>query len=210
MLKRGAPPPTGVRECLLEAALDLFNTRGYAAATVREIVREAGVTKPMLYYYFKSKEGIYLEILSRALATLRTTLESQPRDAHRAEEGLRNLCDTFFEQFQRHLRVVRLIYATFYGPPQGAPSFDLEAFHGLTTAAILRWVDLGVRRGEFRRADRAAMALAVHGALNMAMEIELAHGEGRVGWKGLHAILDVIFKGLRAGRSAKENCHEKK
>jgi len=207
MPKRAVPPPPGVRENLLEAALELFTTRGYAATTVREIVREAGVTQPVLYYYFKSKEGIYLEILSRALTTLRTTLEAQPRDARRAEEGLRNLCDTFFAQFQRHLRVVRLIYATFYGPPGGAPAFDLEAFHALTAAAIRRWVDLGAGRGEFRRTDRTAMALAVHGALNVAMEIELAHGKGRLGRKGLHAILDVIFNGLRAGRPAKEETH---
>lgn len=205
-----APGRLDVREVLLEAALDLFTTKGYAAATVREIVQEAGVTKPALYYYFRNKERVYLEILQRALDTLRTSLESQPRDAARAEEGLRNLCDAFFTQFRKHSRVVRLIYATFYGPPQGAPPFDLEAFHELLAGAILRWIDLGIRRRELRRADRTAMAMAVHGALNVAMEIELAHGKGRAGRKGLHAILDVIFNGLRAGKPGKEEIDGKR
>ncbi|MFZ2948198.1 MAG: helix-turn-helix domain-containing protein [Desulfuromonadaceae bacterium] len=39
-----------VRERLLTAALTIFNTKGYAAASVREIVVAAGVTKPAIYY----------------------------------------------------------------------------------------------------------------------------------------------------------------
>ena len=54
---------SAVRERLLREALRLFTERGYAATTVREIVAAAGVTKPVLYYYFGSKEGLYLEIM---------------------------------------------------------------------------------------------------------------------------------------------------
>ncbi|MCE1227092.1 MAG: TetR/AcrR family transcriptional regulator, partial [Geobacteraceae bacterium] len=48
-----------VRQRLLDAALQLFSTKGYAATSVRELVEAAGVTKPVLYYYFKNKEGLY-------------------------------------------------------------------------------------------------------------------------------------------------------
>src|SRR5262245_54612303 len=43
---------------LLESAVRLFATKGYPATSTREIVEAAGVTKPMLYYYFQSKEGL--------------------------------------------------------------------------------------------------------------------------------------------------------
>ena len=49
---------------LLEAAVRLFAHKGYRATSTREIVEAAGVTKPMLYYYFQSKEGL----LAAALA----------------------------------------------------------------------------------------------------------------------------------------------
>ena len=52
-----------VRQRLMDSAVLLFTTRGYAATSVREIVEMAGVTKPALYYHFDSKEGIYLAIL---------------------------------------------------------------------------------------------------------------------------------------------------
>ncbi len=51
---------SSVRQRLLRAASDLFAQKGYAATTVREIVAAVGVTKPVLYYYFGSKEGLYL------------------------------------------------------------------------------------------------------------------------------------------------------
>ena len=40
---------------LLEAALRVISRKGYSAATVDEIVKEAGVSKGVAYYHFKSK-----------------------------------------------------------------------------------------------------------------------------------------------------------
>src|SRR5512144_2504974 len=51
------------RERLLRAAADVFDRKGYAAASVREIVERAHLTKPVLYYHFGSKEGILVAIL---------------------------------------------------------------------------------------------------------------------------------------------------
>ena len=51
------------RERLLRAAVAVFDRKGYAAASVREIVEQAGITKPALYYHFGSKEGILVAIL---------------------------------------------------------------------------------------------------------------------------------------------------
>ena len=51
------------REMILETALDLFYARGYDAVGVQEIAERSGVTKPTLYYYFKSKYGLLEELL---------------------------------------------------------------------------------------------------------------------------------------------------
>ena len=54
---------SGTRERLLETASHLFAEKGYASTSVREIVARAGVSKPVLYYYFQSKEGLYYALL---------------------------------------------------------------------------------------------------------------------------------------------------
>lgn len=52
------------REVILETALKLFYTRGYDAVGVQEIAERSGVTKPTLYYYFKSKYGLLEQLLA--------------------------------------------------------------------------------------------------------------------------------------------------
>ena len=65
------PQDESVRERLLVSASRLFAQKGYAGTTVREIVDAAGVTKPVLYYYFGNKEGIYLALMKEALVRVR-------------------------------------------------------------------------------------------------------------------------------------------
>lgn len=55
--------PVDNRERILETALDLFYARGYDAVGVQEIAEKSGVTKPTLYYYFKSKYGLLEQLL---------------------------------------------------------------------------------------------------------------------------------------------------
>jgi AcrR family transcriptional regulator len=49
---------------MLEIATEVFCERGYAGAAMNEIASRCGITKPMLYLYFDSKERLYLACLS--------------------------------------------------------------------------------------------------------------------------------------------------
>jgi len=51
---------------ILDAAVAEFGGRGYAHASMAAIARRAGISKPLVYEYFGSKEGLYLACLSRA------------------------------------------------------------------------------------------------------------------------------------------------
>jgi len=49
---------------IMEAALEVFSTHGFRGATVDQIAREAGLSKPNLLYYYPSKDAIHRELLS--------------------------------------------------------------------------------------------------------------------------------------------------
>ena len=53
---------------LLDAALDLFVTKGYAATKVEEVARKAGVSKGTLFLYFPSKEELFKAVVRHVLA----------------------------------------------------------------------------------------------------------------------------------------------
>jgi AcrR family transcriptional regulator len=58
---------TATREAILEAATRRFVTHGYERAGVREIAADAGVTAALVNRYFGSKEGLFAEVIERAL-----------------------------------------------------------------------------------------------------------------------------------------------
>ena len=51
----------------LEAGLSIFAANAFRGATLDQIAREAGLSKPNLLYYFNSKETIYTALLERLL-----------------------------------------------------------------------------------------------------------------------------------------------
>jgi len=47
------------KQKILEIASRMFAERGYANVSIRDICKEAGVTPPMIYYYFRNKKGLF-------------------------------------------------------------------------------------------------------------------------------------------------------
>jgi TetR/AcrR family transcriptional regulator len=60
---------TEKRELILEAALEVFSAHGFRGATVDQIADAAGMSKPNLLYYFRSKEDIHATLMQRLLDT---------------------------------------------------------------------------------------------------------------------------------------------
>lgn len=202
--KTGGQAPLGdgaVRERLLSSATRLFNRKGYAAASVREIVADAGVTKPVLYYYFESKEGIFLSLVREAFGRVDALLDDTRARPGDAKERIKGLADRLYRLFVERIEVARLIYAIYYGPPQGTPAFDFDAIHVKFREAMRRLVEEGVARGEFRPKEVETMTWAVIGAVNVALEIRLCHPDIAMGPDGLARVLDLVFRGMEAGPS---------
>ncbi|MFN3547778.1 MAG: TetR family transcriptional regulator C-terminal domain-containing protein [Mesorhizobium sp.] len=57
------------RELILEAALEIFAQHGFRGATIDQIAEAAGMSKPNLLYYFKSKDDIHRTLIKRLLDT---------------------------------------------------------------------------------------------------------------------------------------------
>jgi AcrR family transcriptional regulator len=79
-------PAARRREQLLDVSLELFAEKGYHQTSMNEIAEAAGVTKPVLYQHFESKEQLYLQLLrdvssQMADAVLKATAQAEgPRE----------------------------------------------------------------------------------------------------------------------------------
>lgn len=187
------------RERLLAAALELFTSKGYAAASVREIVALAGVARPALYYYFGSKEGIYLEVMRNAYTIFseRTALLTAFHGT--ARERVIHFCTGFLDAFFEHVAIARLIYSIYFGPPQGAPPFPHEKFFDEMLEIIRGMVREGIASGELPDVDEWDAAWALISGLNCVMEEQLCRIPPRTGRQGLERMLNLIFNGIGQG-----------
>ncbi|QDQ16328.1 TetR/AcrR family transcriptional regulator [Streptomyces spectabilis] len=66
---------------MIDVAVQVFAKRGYHAASVDEIAELAGISKPMVYLYLDSKEGLFLACLRREADRLVTAFQGAAREA---------------------------------------------------------------------------------------------------------------------------------
>lgn len=92
-MRAKARDPAATRQRLVEAAEKVFVEKGRAAARVDEIAALAGTNKRMIYHYFGSKEGLYLEVLrlnfARVFALSGAVLQGGGNPYERAVELIR-------------------------------------------------------------------------------------------------------------------------
>lgn len=196
-LRRGEEATdTAVRERLLQEALQLFNAKGYAATSVREIVAAAGVSKPTLYYYFASKEGIYLELMHSTMATFQAAVEQLVVPQGTARQRLLRFATGVFDLFGEQIAVVRLIYAIYFGPPQGTPEFRHQQFYDLMLRVVAGMVEEGIANREFRPLPVPDLTWLIISCMNTVMEEQLCNQPPRVERAALERMLGIVLEGI--------------
>ena len=69
-------------EELLDAALEVFATRGYRATRLDEIADAAGVTRGTIYYYFKGKDDLLTKAVETRIRAIFSGIRAESRHAH--------------------------------------------------------------------------------------------------------------------------------
>jgi AcrR family transcriptional regulator len=159
------------RERLLETATELFAEKGYASTSVREIVDRAGVSKPVLYYYFQSKEGLFYailewaadvqqDILNEIIAASGTVLDRFIYFYRRISEGV-----------AEYQNLYKMIHGLIYGPPQGAPEYDFPEYQRHMFNAVKRIYTNGLTSGEVKAADEDEVAFLVLSLIDFSLNM---------------------------------------
>lgn len=65
--RRGEPRDVVGRERVMETALHAFLQRGYAGTSMKALAQELGISAPALYWYFDSKEDLYVAVIDSAM-----------------------------------------------------------------------------------------------------------------------------------------------
>ena len=97
------------RQEILAAAREEFAQHGLSGARVEAIAARTSTVKRMIYYYFGSKEGLYLAVLEEAYADIRRFEAELSLDHYPPVEAIRRLIEFTFDYDEAHLDFIRLV-----------------------------------------------------------------------------------------------------
>jgi len=179
---------------LLAAGERLFASRGFLGVSVGDLVAAANVTRPVLYYHFGSKEGLYAAVTEKVVTAYEAALAQARTEAASVVDRIRRVC-------RAHV-AVRRAWVLLGGPAglgPGAEHRPSDSNGHLTRVArcIQALVAEGVENGELVAFDVSAATLALVGAAEAVV----------VRWPGsqrdplrtedrLDKVLDVPLRGL--------------
>jgi AcrR family transcriptional regulator len=145
------------RGAIIEAAMDEFIARGFAATRLDDVARRAGVAKGTIYLHFKDKESMFEELIRTAIVPMITRLwGTPPQPGASVRDMVEGFAKTFIEEVATTRRgdLVRLIVAE--GPrfPAVADFYYREVVsRGL--AGMRALIELGIARGEIKQKNLA-------------------------------------------------------
>jgi AcrR family transcriptional regulator len=97
------------QQAILAAAEAEFASKGLAGARVDVIAEQAGANKRMLYYYFGSKDDLYLAVLERAYGGMRAKESELNLADLEPLEAIRTLVEFKFDYYTAHQSIISLL-----------------------------------------------------------------------------------------------------
>lgn len=145
---------------ILEAATEVFTQRGFAAATIAEMVKRSNLSRGAFYVHFTNKRNVFFALVSRAVADLYEVEPLQPGDSWRS--SIRASIRGYLRAFARHRGIMRCLFETSTSDP------EVGAMHNTYRTAfaeqLATQIDQQIRGGRFRKIDARATSYCL-GAL---------------------------------------------
>ena len=101
--------PEGTKRNIVEVATREFAQKGYGGARVDAIAAKTRTSKRMIYYYFGSKEGLYLAVLEEAYSGIRRAEATLDLEKLPPEAALSTIVGFTFDYYNKHPEFVRLV-----------------------------------------------------------------------------------------------------
>jgi AcrR family transcriptional regulator len=195
---------------ILDAALDLFVERGYAATRLDDVARRAGVSKGTVYLYFDGKEELFKAVVRsgivRAIEEAEGLVEGY---AGPAADLLREIVAGWWQMIgsTRYSGIPKLMVSEAQNFPELARFYNAEVIQrgsGLFARAVQRGID----RGEFRPVDvdytvRALISPLIMRSILQHSFLACAGPEDFDVPAYFEHTLDLVLNGLRAGDPAR-------
>jgi AcrR family transcriptional regulator len=193
------------RRHILRAALKHFANAGYAATSVQQIVGDAQVSKPALYYHFRDKAALFKALVNEAHDGRFQVLQQAAARATDIGGQLREVLVALFEYFRKNRDLTRIAFSTAYAAPGEMPPGlnhlekcrrSLEFIHSL----IKRARAAGELDGRF---DSWDLAYGFYGQTNFYITAHLLIPNYQLNRRAAERVVELFLVGASARKKTR-------
>lgn len=196
--------PNETEQRVLDSALTLFSDKGYHGTSVREIIEQANVTRPVVYYYFQNKEDLFVRLVTRRFDALMARLDEKLAAAQTFRERLEAIVWDAFEVAEEQPDVVRLLLHVFFAAEGIGERFDKVALWRKQFGRVVAVFEEGLRTGELRPGDAERLALAFSGMLELHVMARVHGATGSLTRALAHELTEIYLQGAGACATKEE------
>lgn len=184
---------------ILGTALDLFAVKGYDATSVREICEAAGITKPTLYYFYGSKDGVFQALVRSGFVQYRSMVDAALATPGTFRHRAKVLARAMFESASTKPRFWRFMHSVIWAPPGTAmpPTEPCTQFYDGVIDALSLAAEQAVANGELTPGAVDVRMLILMGAVSEAATGFVIAGKPELTPELADCIIDVIIDGWK-------------
>lgn len=188
------------RRQILRAALKRFANGGYAATSVQQIVDDAKVSKPALYYYFRDKAGLFQALVSEAHDERLQVVQQAAARGHDFRSRLVEILAGLFEYFHKNHDLTRIAFATAFAAPGEVPP-DLRYLDRCQRnlefiRSLIREAQAAGELGD--RFDSRDLAYGYYGLAHFFIASHVLMPDYRLNRRSAERIVDLFLAGAEA------------
>ena len=181
---------------MLASAVKAFARRGYSGTALTHILTATGLSKPTLYYHFKSKAGLFRAILDFAYDESFRLMQGA-RAAGNCEQRLIAVAAGLFEFAERNHDLTRLVFATVFAAPEEIPPGSIDpAKRRRNFDFVLAMVRDGQKAGELdSQHSPAELTHGILGAISHQIRAHLLHPESPLDRRKAKRLVALFING---------------
>jgi TetR/AcrR family transcriptional regulator len=184
-------------ERILTTALDLFAVKGYDATAVREICQAAQITKPTLYHFYGSKDGVLQALVTSGFARFRSIVDTALANPGSFRHRMKLVARAVFDSADRQPRFWRFMHGIVWAPPATArhTTISCTEFYEGVVGALAAAADDAVQSGEISPGSTPIRMLILMGAIGEAATGFVISGRPHLTPQLADGLVDTIFDG---------------
>ncbi len=188
-------PKHNSAERILRCAADLFATNGFERTSIRDICVAAAISRPVLYYFYGSKQGLFRAVIRRACRHFNVRLAAALTGDGEFRQKCRHLVQLLFDDVFENPQLWRLMLASIWSPGASA-NRDLADMRSQFFRRLGAEAMKAVVRGELRDLSDAVSVQVLFGTVAFVVASFLGTGEPDLRSTSADCVISAIFDGL--------------